>query len=84
MLDGNGRVFACPQDACAQEYPKLPFGLQSLVDRLIVQSRDIFTAGEADFTIDFPLAVRIFSLEPKSSPTIALYVQSARRRSDNP
>ena len=83
LLDGDGRVFASQRESndcrCCRS---LPFGLSSVVDSIIAQSQAIFAAGEADFVIDLPLAVRIFSIKHKSRPTIALYIERAYRHTD--
>lgn len=83
LLDSDGRVFASQRETsscrCCR---RLPFGLKSVVDSIIAQSRHLFAAGLADFIIDLPLTVRIFSLKHNSRPTIALYIEQAYRRSD--
>jgi len=83
LLDGDGRVFASERESSgSQSCRSLPFGLSSVVESIIAQSQAIFAAGEADFVIDLPLAVRIFSIKHKSRPTIALYIERAYRHTD--
>jgi hypothetical protein len=83
LLDSDGQVIASQCESRSRPCSRsLPFGLKRVVDSIIAQSRDIFKAGEADFTIGLPLAVRIFSIKHSSSPTIALYIERASRRSD--
>ncbi len=83
ILDADGRVFASQRESVTcQCCRSLPFGLNSVVDSIVAQSQAIFAAGQADFIVDLPLAVRIFSIKHKSRPTIALYIERAHRRTD--
>ena len=81
LLDADGRVLASQCGSKARSNT-LPFGLKRIVERVIAQSRDIFRAGSADFTIPLSLAVRIFSIKQGSISTIALYIERDSRRSD--
>lgn len=82
LLDSDGQVFASQRESNGRQR-SLPFGLQCVVNRTITQSRDVFAAGEADFIVDLPLVVRIFSIKHDSSSTIALYIERACRRADS-
>ncbi len=83
LLDSNGQVIASQcgskHRACSRS---LPFGLKRVVGSMIAQSRDTFSAGEADFTIGLSLAVRVFSIKNSASPAIALYIERATRHTD--
>lgn len=81
LLDADGRVFASPPGS-KRGRRALPFGLKRTVNRIIARSRDIFAAGEADFSVVLPLVVRIFSIQRASNPTIGLYIEPATRNTD--
>lgn len=79
LLDADGHVLAEQREAYDERYsPMLPFGLQRLVNAIIGESWQRFAAGNADITVDFPLVVRLFSVQRKSQPSIALYVSTLR------
>lgn len=82
LLGTDGRVLAGQDSAVAHCPGVLPFGLQRIVERVISESQDILASGEADVTIDFPLAVRIFSVTHRATAAVAVYVERARRRTD--
>jgi hypothetical protein len=84
LLSTDGRVLAggsAPDDA--ESSSSLPFGLQGIVDFVLSEARELFTSGEADFAIDFPLIVQIFSLAYRSTPAIGMYVAPATRSTDS-